>query len=110
MLRELWLRECAELIADRLEGASSHEFNRTKAPAKLYWQNGYWARSVGHESLGVVARYVADQRQHHAKQTIDVAREQNEPTPSGDSVSQPRDPVKAGVTPPALSGSRCPGL
>jgi REP element-mobilizing transposase RayT len=51
-------------VAQRLKGASSHEF------PDLYWQRGYGALTVSDRNLAVVIAYVRQQKEHHAQQTI----------------------------------------
>jgi putative transposase len=61
-------------IADwigKLKGASSHYVNHLLANRKvLYWQTGYGVVSFGTRDLEWVVRYVRNQKEHHAQDTI----------------------------------------
>jgi len=52
--------------------ASSSKWIKTKgAPyASFAWQNGYGAFSIGRSQLPALKRYIANQREHHRRQTF----------------------------------------
>lgn len=55
-------------IIKAMKGSSSRRWNQrppSGAPS-LYWQDGYWARSVSPDDIGAIQRYVLRQREHHA--------------------------------------------
>jgi REP element-mobilizing transposase RayT len=39
--------------------------------AKFAWQDGYSAFTVGHTQIGAIKKYVAGQKEHHAKQLFE---------------------------------------
>ena len=51
-----------------MKGASAHAWNQSPPGdvPRLYWQDGYWARSVTPDAVGAVIRYILQQRIHHA--------------------------------------------
>ncbi len=57
-------------LARRAKGASAHLANHTLAIGSSFkWQPGYGSVSVSPSHLNQVARYIANQRQHHANNT-----------------------------------------
>jgi putative transposase len=56
----------SELVKD-LKGGSSHDLNTQLGRKELYWQRGYGVVSFGKKNLDWVLRYIADQKEHHAK-------------------------------------------
>ena len=56
----------SQLIKD-LKGGSSHDLNTQLGRKELYWQRGYGVVSFGKKNLEWVLRYIADQKEHHAK-------------------------------------------
>ena len=63
------------LISDligKLKGASSHEANRKLGCGRkvLEWQTGYGVVSFGTKDLEWVKAYVRDQKEHHARGTM----------------------------------------
>jgi len=61
----------SELIG-QLKGASSHEVNQTLGGGKklLEWQPGYGVVSFGTKDQEWVKRYVRNQKEHHARGTV----------------------------------------
>ena len=59
----------SELIKD-LKGGSSHDLNTQLGRKELYWQRGYGVVSFGKKNLPWVARYIADQKEHHAESRV----------------------------------------
>ena len=54
-----------------LKGASSHWINESKlVPSKFGWGRGYGAFSVSHSGISEVARYIAEQEEHHRKRSF----------------------------------------
>ncbi|MEZ4407406.1 MAG: IS200/IS605 family transposase [Polyangiales bacterium] len=54
-------------VLQRIKGSTARLWNVDRdVTTKLVWQAGYWARSVDPTDLGAIARYVANQRRHHA--------------------------------------------
>jgi len=56
----------SELVKD-LKGGSSHDVNTQLARKELYWQRGYGVVSFGRNNLDWVLRYIAEQKEHHAR-------------------------------------------
>lgn len=56
----------SELLKD-LKGGSSHDLNTQLGRKELYWQRGYGVVSFGKKNLAWVLRYIADQKEHHAR-------------------------------------------
>ena len=59
----------SELIKD-LKGGSSHDLNTQLGRKEPYWQRGYGVVSFGKKNLAWVLRYIADQKEHHAKRRV----------------------------------------
>jgi putative transposase len=54
-----------------LKGSSSHWINENNLlPCKFGWGRGYGAFSVSHSGVAEVARYIANQEQHHRKKSF----------------------------------------
>ncbi|HKV41737.1 MAG TPA: IS200/IS605 family transposase [Blastocatellia bacterium] len=54
-----------------LKGASSHWINQNRiVESKFRWGRGYGAFSVSHSNVDRVARYIANQEEHHRKKTF----------------------------------------
>jgi putative transposase len=54
-------------VVQRLEGASSYEWNAKGRSPRLSWQSGSWAASVSPSHLAAAMRYVERQRAHHGE-------------------------------------------
>ncbi len=59
----------SELVG-QLKGASSHETNKQSGRKLLQWQDGYGVVSFGTKDLEWVVRYVRNQKEHHARGTV----------------------------------------
>ena len=56
-----------------LKASTSKNFNETSGLIhKIGWQDGYGAFTVGKSQEETVRRYIANQEQHHAKETFQV--------------------------------------
>ena len=62
----------SDFMRDLKAGTSKH-FNETSGLLhKFGWQDGYGAFTVGKSQEETVTRYIANQEQHHAKETFQV--------------------------------------
>ena len=62
---------CVEDVIKLFKGSSSHWINRHRIiSGKFFWGRGYGAFSVSHSDVARVARYIANQEQHHRKHTL----------------------------------------
>lgn len=53
------------------KGASSHWINQNRiVPARFSWGRGYGAFSVSHSNVNEVAKYIANQEEHHLRKTF----------------------------------------
>ena len=60
-----------EELVQLLKGSSSHWINSNDViTGKFAWGRGYGAFSVSHSNVDVVARYIADQEEHHRQRTF----------------------------------------
>lgn len=60
-----------EAVMQLLKGASSHWINENNlVPGKFSWGRGYGVFSVSHSDVSVVAKYIAEQEEHHRKRTF----------------------------------------
>jgi len=60
-----------EKVVQLLKGSSSHWVNSDDlVTGKFAWGRGYGAFSVSHSNVGSVARYIADQEEHHRVKTF----------------------------------------
>jgi putative transposase len=60
-----------EKVVQLLKGSSSHWVNSSElVTGKFAWGRGYGAFSVSHSNLDLVARYIADQEEHHRQRTF----------------------------------------
>ena len=56
----------AEKVVQLLKGSSSHWVNSNDlVTGKFAWGRGYGAFSVSHSNVDLVARYIAEQEEHH---------------------------------------------
>jgi putative transposase len=54
-----------------LKGGSSHWVNQHNLlPGKFAWGRGYGCFSVSHSGVGEVAKYIANQEEHHRKKSF----------------------------------------
>jgi len=57
---------CIEDVIKLFKGSSSHWINQNRIiRGKFYWGRGYGAFSVSHSDVDRVARYIANQEEHH---------------------------------------------
>jgi putative transposase len=71
VLMDLPTHLCLEETMQLFKGGSSHWINENKlVPGKFGWGRGYGAFSVSHSGVAQVARYVADQEEHHRKKSF----------------------------------------
>jgi putative transposase len=60
-----------EKTVQLLKGSSSHWVNSSElVTGKFAWGRGYGAFSVSHSNVDLVARYIADQEEHHRVKTF----------------------------------------
>ncbi len=60
-----------EEMMQRFKGESSHWINQGRlVPGKFGWGRGYGVFSVSHSGVGEVAKYIAQQEQHHRKRSF----------------------------------------
>lgn len=67
------------LISDlvgKIKGASSHYINQKYGMNSMEWQRGYGVVSFAEKNLDFVLKYIADQKIHHQKGTINQVLEQ----------------------------------
>src|SRR5688500_6051876 len=64
----------SDLVGD-LKGACSHEINKQFRMKRLQWQRGFGVVSFGKKQLPWVLRYIANQKEHHAKGTTQLRLE-----------------------------------
>ena len=70
-LIDLPTRFSIEKVVQLLKGSSSHWVNSSElVTGKFAWGRGYGAFSVSHSNLDLVARYIADQEEHHRHRTF----------------------------------------
>ena len=61
---------CIEEVIKLFKGASSHWINEQRMlKGHFSWGRGYGAFSVSHSDVDQVARYIANQEEHHRKRT-----------------------------------------
>jgi len=69
-------------IVQSIKGGSARAWNLRCDRDRLAWQDGYWIESFGPAALAGLVRYVARQREHHARSTSREAWESFDPEPS----------------------------
>jgi putative transposase len=70
-LIDLPTRFSIEKVVQLFKGSSSHWVNSNELiMGKFAWGRGYGAFSVSHSNLDSVARYIADQEEHHRVRTF----------------------------------------
>jgi putative transposase len=62
-------------LIGRLKGASSHHINKTYTDGSFLWQTEYGVFSFSEKALPSIARYINNQKKHHADNTLDAAME-----------------------------------
>ena len=69
-LIDLPTRYSIEDVIKLFKGASSHWINHSRIiKGRFAWGGGYGAFSLSHSDVGRVARYIANQEEHHRKRT-----------------------------------------
>ena len=69
-LIDLLTRYSVEDVIKLFKGRSSHWINHNRiVKGRFAWGGGYGAFSVSHSDVGRVARYIANQEEHHRKRT-----------------------------------------
>ncbi len=69
-LIDLPTRYSIEDVIKLFKGRSSHWINHSRIiKGRFAWGGGYGAFSVSHSDVGRVARYIANQEEHHRKRT-----------------------------------------
>ena len=69
-LIDLPTRYSIEEVIKFFKGGSSHWINHNQLiKGRFAWGGGYGAFSVSHSDVGRVARYIANQEEHHRKRT-----------------------------------------
>lgn len=69
-LIDLPTRYSVEDVIKLFKGGSSHWINEQNLlKGRFAWAKGYGAFSVSHSDVGRVARYIANQEEHHRKRT-----------------------------------------
>jgi len=63
----------------KIKGGSSHEANQRFGRGVLQWQRGYGVVSFSKRYLHTVKNYVANQKEHHKKGTLNEVLERVEP-------------------------------
>jgi REP element-mobilizing transposase RayT len=62
---------CIEDVMQLLKGGSSHWINESNLlPGKFGWGRGYGVFSVSQSGAAEVAKYIADQEEHHRKKSF----------------------------------------
>lgn len=77
-------------MVQELKGYTAYEANRRLSRKLLEWQRGYGVVSFGQQNLPWVLAYIQNQRDHHAKQTIQDRLERF------DDVDETEKPAEAG--------------
>jgi hypothetical protein len=58
-------------MMQQLKGEASHWINQNGlVPGKFGWGRGYGVFSVSHSGVAEVAKYIADQEEHHRKRSF----------------------------------------
>jgi REP element-mobilizing transposase RayT len=70
-LLDMPTRLSVEEMMHLLKGSSSHWINENHlVPGRFSWGRGYGVFSVSHSGVGEVAKYIADQEEHHRKKSF----------------------------------------
>lgn len=57
-------------VMELIKGESSYWYNKQGFGNKLYWQDDYFAVSIGQSQIEIVRRYILNQQNHHKKKTF----------------------------------------
>jgi putative transposase len=63
-------------VARRLKGGSAREINKRFGSGSLEWQRGYGVVAFSESQMPAIARYIANQKEHHRTGTIRDGLEQ----------------------------------
>jgi len=64
----------------KVKGSTSHFVNtELHAPHRFHWGEGYGVLSLAKKDCRAVAAYIANQRQHHARKSINAKMERIDP-------------------------------
>ena len=67
-------------LVQRLKGSSAHLATHQLVPDQFFkWQAGYGAVTVSPRHLDQVSKYIADQREHHANNSLNASLEVGAP-------------------------------
>jgi putative transposase len=69
---------CIADLVKTLKGGSSHDINEVERMKRLEWQRGYGVVSFGKNDLPWVETYIGNQKEHHAKGTMQDRLERTE--------------------------------
>ena len=70
-LIDLPTNKTIEEVAQLFKGSMSHRINEEKVlRGRFAWGRGYGAFSVSHSDVSRVAKYIAEQEEHHKKKTF----------------------------------------
>jgi putative transposase len=68
-------------LIGEIKGASSHLMTHAVAPDTFFkWQGAYGAFTIRKDDLSIVSAYIANQKAHHANNTLDAELETCETT------------------------------
>ena len=62
-------------LIGQLKGASSHHINKSYCDGSFMWQAEYGVFSFSEKALPSIARYINNQKKHHAENTLDISME-----------------------------------
>ena len=62
-------------VIGRLKGASSHHINNTYTDGSFIWQAEYGVFSFSEKALPSITRYIHNQKNHHAENTLHMEME-----------------------------------
>jgi putative transposase len=63
-------------VVKQIKGSSSHFINTNNlTEEKFSWSTGYAAFGVNYTGVDIVYRYIANQKEHHTKGSIDQGQE-----------------------------------
>ena len=74
-------RICISDLVGELKGGSSHDINKADKRISLQWQRGYGVVSFGKKNLRWVLGYIANQREHHRRGSIQDRLERHDDAP-----------------------------
>jgi putative transposase len=63
----------SDFVGDIKRSSSVWIKERDPRYSNFHWQDGYGAFSVGYTQINAVKKYIANQKQHHAKKTLGMS-------------------------------------